>query len=863
MVSIYIAKDSDSSIKRNNKSDEYQIMINGKDNMIKAEDGEKILGELAPFFLNPIQQAFHQYYDGGNAVIATPTGSGKTVVAFMAMQKKLKVDQKVKRTIYLSPTRALARQVYQDLKETKFRIYLRTGENKMDVKENFDIVVATPEAYLASRHSNSSWTQAAELIIIDEAHMLVQNSRGIVYEECIVHAIGDKKTLFLLSATMPDALEMANWIDASLLIESDWRPLPLERSFVKISAPSRKNRKKIAKTIYTQVLEDNIQKGIKTMIIIPSKKSGWYLLEGFEELGIPVLNRAVPYIKRTLDQNAVVAFHNADIPIEERHDIEKAFKDPTDSLSVLVSTQTLAYGFNSPTDDILIFVKYSPYNEDNLWPTFLDILQFEGRAGRKGHTVRGYGRVMFSTGSRGSRTQEILEEKLKRGLDDQLETALDRSFNVVSQGYSRHFNTSITRELGDIELAALGIMSVDPVRILDTHYKSNDKKKVLRKAYKRLTEIKMLEDDNITNLGLLTASYMLNPEKVSQFFSVIPKTHDGEPDQASFWSRYEATAVLIPTTGTIPTHYPPFLPIFPGMWNVATVSGNFPDTGIMQYGLGTVAMRIGLGYKENMATAMRQRPPAWTSSLANDMQLVLSFIRQGAGRGFWPDLGENEYQRIMRSLSYGIHPYYSLLTEITGIGSIRAGILSLVAITAGIKSDVELVLKILTEEQTLLNHWPATQRYLQTWYSLQAKWLKDELETPVDISITDLLNLDYQTFQEAVYLVQKEAKEKGKTFYSTPTIPYEKHPVEAVEEIFCQKYPDSSLFILPDAQKQSDKDSIYTQSITLVGSDSNGNIKGKVKLYAPGRLPPAAILDFIPHSESFLATDTRKYIWVD
>jgi len=863
MNSIYIAKDSDSITNEQKDSIDFKIMIDGKDAVIQALDGKTILGELAPFFLNPIQQAFHEYYTGGNAVIATPTGSGKTVVAFMAMQKNLTGRQKVKKTIYLSPTRALARQVYQDLKETKFRIYLRTGENKMDVRENFDIVVATPEAYLASRHSNSSWTQAAELIIIDEAHMLVQNSRGIVYEECVVHAMGDKKTLFLLSATMPDALEMAKWIGASLLIESDWRPLPLERSFVKISAPSRKNRKKIAKSIYTQILEDNIQKGIKTMIIIPSKKSGWYLLEGFEEIGIPVLNNAVPYIKRNIGQNAIVAFHNADIPIEERHEIEKSFKDPGNSLTVLVSTQTLAYGFNSPTDDILIFVKYSPYNEDNLWPTFLDILQFEGRAGRKGHTVRGYGRVMFSTGSRGGRTQEILEEKLKRGLDDQLETALDRSFNVVSQGYSRHFNASITRELGDIELAALGIMSVDPVRILDTHYKSNDKKKVLKKAYERLREIKMLDEDHITSLGSLTASYMLNPEKVSQFFTVIPKTHDGEPDQASFWNRYEATAVLIPTTGTIPTHYPPFLPIFPGMWNVATVSGNFPDTGIMQYGLGTVAMRIGLGYKENTATAMRQRPPAWTSSLANDMQLILSFIRQGAGRGFWPDLGENEYQRIMRSLSYGIHPYFSLLTEITGIGSIRAGILSLVAINAGIESDVELVLKILTDEQSILNHWPNSQRYLQTWYSLQAKWLKEELETPVEISIADLLNLDYQTFQEAVYLVQKEAKEKGKTFYSTPTIPYESHPIESVEDVFRQKHPDTSLFILPDSQKQSDKDSIYTQSITLVGSDTNGNIKGKVKLYAPGRLPPAAILDFIPHSEPFLATDTSKCIWID
>jgi len=863
MDSIYIAKDSDTQETKQTKAEQYKIMINGKNAWIKPQEGRELLGELAPFLLNPIQQSFHKHYQQGNAVIATPTGSGKTIVAFMAMQKNLKAGQTVKRTIYLSPTRALARQVYLDLKNTKFKLFLRTGENKMDVKENFDIVVATPEAYLASRHSNSSWTQAAELIIIDEAHMLVQNSRGIVYEECVVHALGDKKTLFLLSATMPDALEMANWINASLLIESDWRPVELLRSFVKISAPSRKNRKKIAKSIFTQILEDNIQKGIKTMIIVPSKKSGWYLLEGFEELGIPVLNQAVPYIKHLIDKDAIVAFHNADIPIEERYDIEKRFKDPDDPLSVLCSTQTLAYGFNSPTDDILIFVKYSPYNEDNLWPTFLDILQFEGRAGRKGHTQRGYGKVFYSTGNSGSRTQEILEDKLKRGLDEQLETALDRSFNVVSQGYSRNYNSSITRELGDIELAALGIMSVDPVRILDTHYKNKDKKKVLIQAYERLREIQMLQDDHITQLGMLTASYMLNPEKVAQFFKAFPKTNDGEPDQVAFWSRYEAAACLIPTTGTIPAHYPPYLPIFPGMWNVATVSGNYAETGIMQYGLGTVGMRIGLSFKDSSTAAMRQRPPAWTSSLTNDLQLIMSFIRLGANKGFWPDICENDYQRILRSFSYGIHPYYSLLTEITGIGSIRASILSLVAMQAGIESDVALILKILTDEKEILNHWPAVQRYLQTWYLLQSEWLKDELESPVDISITDLLNIDYQTFQEAIYIVQKYAMKKAETVYSTPTLPYEKHPIKSIEQVFTEKYPDCSLFILPTEQSQSDKDSLYPQSITLVGSDVKGTIKGKVKLYSPGRLPPASILDFIPHSEPFLATDFRKYIWVE
>ncbi|HPJ88348.1 MAG TPA: DEAD/DEAH box helicase [Thermotogota bacterium] len=853
-------------IEQNCGEAEYKILINGKYQMLQPESGESLLGKLAPFTFNPVQQAFRAYYKGGNAVIATPTGTGKTVVSFIAMLDHENPERIVKPTIYLSPTRALARQVYQELKDTDLKVFLRTGEKKMDVKENFDIVVATPEAFLASRHSSAEWIKRAKLVIVDEAHMLVQDSRGIVYEESIVHALGDEKTLILLSATMPDALEMANWTKAELLIESNWRPLPLERKFVRYSAPTRKNRKKVATAIYNDFLEHNIQNHTKTMIIIPSKKSGWYLLEAFEEMGFPVLNETVPYIKRTDIANAIAAFHNADIPIDERHEIEKRFKDQNDPLTVLVSTQTLAYGFNSPTDDILIFVKYSAYNDDNLWPTFLDLLQFEGRAGRKGHTTRGYGQVLYSTGARAGKTQEILEEKLRKGLDDVLETALDKSFTRVSQGYLNNFSSGVTRELGDVELATLGIMSVEPVRIMDIHYKDRSKKKVLDRAHKRLVEIGMLDEEYaISSLGQLTASYMLNPEKVNQFASVIPKTNDGEPDDQaySFWEKYNSTALLIPTYGSIPPHYPPFIPIFPGLWNVATITGNFPDTGILQYGLSTLTTRIGAGFKKDTPVAMRQRPPAWTASISNELQLVMSFIKRGAYKGFWPDMTDNEYQRIVRSLSYGVHPYYSLLTEITNIGSIRANMLAFVAMNAGIQSDVDLVYRILSDEKAILDVWPQTQQFLQSWYALQAKWIHDELEIEGNISISEIINTDYQTFQEAVYLVQKEAEEKGKTFYGVKTLDFIENPMQNVVTEFKAKYPEALLFIKPSDDQQKAKDMLYSDSITLVATDSNGNGLGKAKVYKPGRLPPKVILEYIPHAEPFLASDTRKFIWVD
>jgi len=854
MDSIYIDK--------NCGEERFKIMLNGKDDYINPENGEQFLGELAPFSFNPVQQSFRDFYKGGNAVIATPTGTGKTVVAFLAMFYK-NGERETSPTIYLSPTRALARQVYQELKKTRLRIFLRTGESKMDIKSNFDIVVATPEAYLAARHSNSPWIEKAKLVVVDEAHMLVQNGRGIVYEEAIVHCMGDEKTLLLLSATMPDALEMAKWTKAELLIESNWRPLPLKREFVKISAPSRKNKKKIGKQVLKEFLEQNIREGIKTMIIIPSKKSGWSLLEGFESIGYQVLNQTVPYMKRDFGVKPVIAFHNADIPVEEKHEIERQFKDHQEPLSVLISTQTLAYGFNSPADDILIFVKYSPYNADNLWPTFLDLLQFEGRAGRKGHSTRGFGRVMYSTGARGTRTMEILQEKLKRGLDENLETALDKSFEVVSRG----FGDTVSREMGDIELASLGILSVDPDRKKHLHYKSPDKKKVLREAFDRLLDIGMLDDvGDISPLGRLTASYMLNPERVSQFSYLAKETQDGEPDNASFWDKFTGITMLVPSAGRIPAHYPPFIPVQPGLWNAKTITGQFQETGLLQYSLGTLTTRTGLAVNEQIVKVHRQRPPAWTASMKNDIQLVLSFVRQGSNKGFWSPLTETEYQRIHRSISFGVHPYYSLLTEITNIGSIRANILAFTAIQGGIPSDVELVYTILSDEQKVLDCWPGTEAFFRAWYATQAEWLKDETGIEGEVNLDALLKTDYQTFQEAVYLIRREAETKQKTLYGTPTLAFEKNPLQSVSDAFEKQYGTGVfLFIHPKAgnQKNNFQDPYLSSSIDLLAADKDGNAVGKARVYAPGRLPPKSILEFIPHAEPFLATDTEKFMWID
>ena len=831
-----------------------RVLINGQYESIFLLDGKEFLGPLAPFTLNPVQTCFRQFYTGGNAVVATPTGSGKTVIAFLAIFQNA---QHPKRTLYLSPTRALARQVFSELKNHPFKTYLRTGENKMEVKPDFQVVVATPEAFLAARHSNAGWVSQAEMVVVDEAHMLIQGGRGIVYEEAIIHAKADGKKLLLLSATMPDSLEMARWVDAELLIEGDWRPVPLKRAFIKVSAPSRKNAAKIARELLEKGLDKNLQANMKTMIIIPSKKSGWYLLQAFEHLSIHCVNETVPFIKRQSTAAPRAAFHNADVPLEEKEIIEKAFRDPNDPLCLLISTQTLAYGFNSPADDIYIFVKYSSFEEDRLWPRFIDLLQFEGRAGRKGFTRRGYGQVLYSTGATGTKTREILEEKLQRGLDQALVTALDRSFLNLSQS----FNPRYSDDLGNVELAVLGILSVDPARLEHLHYAQSDRNQILRSAISRLMEIEMISSSGtISALGKLTASYMFNPEMVARFLSQVQPGESSRDTSRSFWNLWKSLALLLPSRGNLPGYYPPFLPFLSGGWDPLDLCSADATSAMVQQGLGGLALKIGLASEGESNFVRRQRPPAWTYSLYNEMDLVLSFFHQGARTGFWDSVSKEWLERIRRSFAFGVHPSFSLLTRFPGVGAIRANILAWAAMCTGIEEDSLFFQQALATQKGLKQLWNESRSFLQGWYNTQVQWLKQSQEFSGHVSIDHLLELDHKVFLESPAFFDKDSKARQIQQEIASLQPLDAegrtNPVPALVK---RRFADSFLFL----EWAESGDILAADFITGRIVDPIGAQKGFYRQFAPGRLPPKSVLELVQTTAPLLVSDGSQAFWVE
>jgi len=217
-------------------------------------------------------------------------------------------------------------------------------------------------------------------------------------EELLAYAISKGINILGLSATMPGVEELSNWIKAELLIKSQWRPVPLERhyhllsEFVGIKSDEDKTLGKLWDALWQLSKKDE-----KVILFVPQKRLGWQLLELADKEKVGVMNQTLPF-EKTEEREPEIAFHNADVPKEEREAIEKEFREG--NLRFLIATQTLAYGVNLPADRVLILVKMFKNRKWTCIPDELDILQMEGRVGRLGLKEKGYSHILIQGGKK-------------------------------------------------------------------------------------------------------------------------------------------------------------------------------------------------------------------------------------------------------------------------------------------------------------------------------------------------------------------------------------------------------------------------------------------------------------------------------
>ena len=171
--------------------------------------------------------------DGANLLVCTPTASGKTLVAEIAMAKQI-LESKGK-AIYIVPLKALANEKYREFKQ-KYGHLLRVALSIGDIDSadsylaEYDIIVCTAEKLDSLLRHKTPWISRVAVVVVDEIHLLTDVERGPTLEILltILRRLLPKLQLIALSATIGNPKELADWLKAKLVFDT-WRPVKLHQ----------------------------------------------------------------------------------------------------------------------------------------------------------------------------------------------------------------------------------------------------------------------------------------------------------------------------------------------------------------------------------------------------------------------------------------------------------------------------------------------------------------------------------------------------------------------------------------------------------------------------------------------------------
>ena len=205
------------SIKNNIPNELYEIL-------------EKEIMELRPAQEKSIKKGL---LEGKNLLVCTPTASGKTLIAELGALKSI-VEGKGK-AVYIVPLKALAFEKYRDFKRrydkiAKIALSIGDTDSSDPYLADYDLIVTTSEKLDSLIRHNAPWLAKIATIVVDEIHLLNDHERGPTLEILItiLKKLLKNVQIIALSATIGNAEELAEWLDADLVVD-DWRPVKLHK----------------------------------------------------------------------------------------------------------------------------------------------------------------------------------------------------------------------------------------------------------------------------------------------------------------------------------------------------------------------------------------------------------------------------------------------------------------------------------------------------------------------------------------------------------------------------------------------------------------------------------------------------------
>jgi len=394
-------------------------------------------------------------------LVATPTASGKTLIAIMAALNHLSKQGKC---LYLTPLRALASEKLEEFRmfigeDSSYRVTASTGDYDSSDPwlANYDVIVATNEKADSLLRHKAQWINQVTLIVADEVHLLGEPDRGPTLEMTLtrLREAVPSAQLLALSATVRNADEIADWL-GSESVTMDWRPVPLrEGVFCSGVVEFTDGRPMVIEQLdydpAIAVALQTVRDGGQSLIFATTRRKA----EAYAEKASEALMR-VPGILTDQDLASLrqasedlrdegersgfterlarlmqhgAAFHHAGLGYMHRRTIETAYRGR--HLKILAATPTLAAGVNLPARTVIIpeLWRYDVSVGRNQ-VSVTEYKQYCGRAGRPGFDEVGYAVPI----SRNEDEKELIMEKYVKGMPERIWSRL---------GSERHLRTHV------------------------------------------------------------------------------------------------------------------------------------------------------------------------------------------------------------------------------------------------------------------------------------------------------------------------------------------------------------------------------------------------------------------------------------
>ncbi|MDL2329804.1 DEAD/DEAH box helicase [Desulfosarcina sp. OttesenSCG-928-A07] len=407
-----------------------------------------------------------------DCLVTAPTGSGKTWIAVQAIRRV--VDQGG-RAWYASPLKALTNSKLTEFSEIfgPDRVGILTGDRKE--RPDAPVIVGTTEILRNQLYDamHQGVSLNTDLVVLDEAHFLGDEDRGVVWEETMIY-LPPRIPLLMLSATVGNAGAISDWLTAirgrtCQVVVENRRPVPLyplvldppstllpmtagdenrpsrlyksvERLIVKEQTSGRSRRRGLPKVDEILRVLDHFDL-LPAIFFLKSRSDcdavlnlchGAAVLADEKQDRIAArlgeLTRGFPHLaahrqRIHLEQAGVAAHHSGHLPAWKLV-VETLMTEGL--LTAVFATSTVAAGVNFPARTV-VFFNSDRYNGVEFVP--LDATQLHQMTGRAGR--RGMDRIGFALAVPGPYMDLRLVSRLMASKPDKVISRIRINFSMV------------------------------------------------------------------------------------------------------------------------------------------------------------------------------------------------------------------------------------------------------------------------------------------------------------------------------------------------------------------------------------------------------------------------------------------------